>query len=315
VTRIDPSSSPRGSLRGAWWILLVVAVFFAAVAVLQITEVLKSRGEPRIGDSNDPATYGYDLDQLTIDRRWLAATMPKDNLESLDRPALLTPAAVDSLNGAERGKYLVSDDRVIGVVIGGVARAYPVRVLNWHEVANDTLGGVPIAVTWHPLSGTAAVFRRDLPDATLELSVTGLVWNSHHVLHDRPDAGDETLWVPLLGRAVGGPRVGQELVAIPCALTTWGQWTRAYPRTTVPRPASDMKPAYKRDPYGNYESGDVVRYPMGKLPPLPEGQRLKDVLAVDLERSGALDVARLWGFRFALQTVGLAAVEVAPTGG
>ena len=118
MNRIDPDRTPRTSLRGAWWIAALVGMFFVAVAVLQIGEVMKSRQAPRVGDGSDPTTYGYDLGALTVDVRWLAATMPKDNLESLDTPALLVSAQVDSLNRAERGKYLVSEDRVIGVVIG-----------------------------------------------------------------------------------------------------------------------------------------------------------------------------------------------------
>ncbi|MEZ4386039.1 MAG: DUF3179 domain-containing (seleno)protein [Candidatus Krumholzibacteriia bacterium] len=176
--------------------------------------------------------------------------------------------------------------------------------MNWHEVANDTLAGVPIVVTWHPLSGTAAVFRREVAGRLLDLSVTGLVWNSHHVLHDRPEVGDESLWVPLLGRAVGGPLAGRELTPVPCALTTWGQWRAAFSRTTVPSPASAMKPAYKRDPYGNYESGDVIRYPVAQLPPLAAGLRLKDTLAIDPRPRGDLTFAPLWGYRFALEAAG-----------
>jgi hypothetical protein len=305
MSRLDPSASPRGNLRGAWWILVVVVLFFAAVAVRQLGLVAANRGEPRVGDGEDPSTYGYDLAALTIDTRWLAATMPKDALDALDAPPLLRPAQVDSLNGAERGKYLVPDDRVVGVVVDGVARAYPVRVMDWHEVANDTLGGEPVLVTWHPLSGTAAVFARRVAGRVREFSITGLVWNSHHVLHDGGADGAESLWVPLLGRAVGGPLAGAELEPIPCALTTWGAWRAAHPATTVPAPASDMKPAYKRDPYGNYASGDVIRYPVTQLPPLPEDQRLKDTLAVAPATRDGVTFARLHGYRFALQAVGL----------
>ena len=70
--------------------------------------------------------------------------MPRDGIPALDLPPLCTVAQVDSLAGVRRGKYLVSGDRVIGVVRNGQARAYPTIVLDWHEVVNDTLGGCPI---------------------------------------------------------------------------------------------------------------------------------------------------------------------------
>ncbi len=305
MSRLDPSRSPRGNLRGAWWILVVVVVFFVAVAINQIGRVLDSRQAPRVGDGQDPSTYGYDLDRLSVDTRWLAAAMPKDTLEPLVEPPLLTAGQVDSLNRAERGKYLVSEDLVVGVVVGGVARAYPVRVLDWHEVVNDTIGGEPVLVAWHPLSGVATAFERRVDDRVPEFSVSGLVWNSHHVLHDRGLDGEESLLVPLLGRAIGGPWRDRELRRIRCALVTWQEWLAAYPDARVPRPSSDMKPAYKRDPYGNYASGDVVRYPVTRLPPLPDGHRLKDTLPVDPVTRDGVVFADLHGYRFALQAVGL----------
>ncbi len=321
MTRIEPSGQPRRGLRGAWWIALAVGLFFVAVAVLQLTEVQRSRQEPRIGDGENPETYGYDLASLTVNRRWLAATMPRDNLESLDTPPLLRPAEVDSLNRAERGKYLVPDDLVIGVSLGGVARAYPVRVLDWHEVANDTLGGVPIAVAWHPLSGAAVVLDRRHRGQVLELSVSGLIWNSHHLLHDSPPAtpgesraeatAHETLWLPLQARAVAGPAVGDTLAVIASALVRWDRWRAAFPRTTAPYPDLAMRQAYKRSPYGSYASSDVLRYPVQPLPPLPEDQQLKDTLtlgAVDtvLTSDGEPVVfARRHAYRFAAQALGL----------
>ena len=291
MTRLDPAASPRRSLRGAWWIATVVGVFFAAVAWIQVGEVLESRGVPTVGDGRDPDTYGFDLATFTIDRRWLAAGMPRGTLEPLDRPPLLAPAQVDSLNGAERGKYLVADDLVIGVEIGGAARAYPLRVLDWHEVADDTLGGRAITVARHPLSGSAVVPQRRPVGGPASFEARGLLWTSPHLLA----SPGGSLWAPLLGRAVGGPAAGDALAVLPAALVTWGAWRDRHPRTTVPWPDPAMRAAYKRDPYGNYASGETVRYPVTPLPPLPAGERFKDVLTVDGRHA----------YRFALQALGL----------
>jgi hypothetical protein len=304
--RIDPAARPRRGLRGAWWVVLAVGLFFVVVAVVQLRAVLESRGRDVVGDGQNPETYGFDLASFTVPRQYLAAAMPKDNLDVLVTPALMTPAAVDSLNRAERGKYLVSEDLVIGVSLGGVARAYPVRVLDWHEVANDTVAGVPVAVCWHPLSGAAVVLDRRHGDEVLELGVSGLVWNSHHLLHDRrPQAAGESLWAPLLAEAVAGPAASDTLAVIPAALTTWGAWRAAHPATTVPFPTSAMRAAYKRDPYGSYASSDLVRYPTRALPPLDEGQRLKDPLAVGVMPDREPPAARLHAFRFAVLALDL----------
>ena len=302
MSRVDPSATPRRGLRGAWWILLAVGLFFVAVLIAQLAEVRRSRGVTRVGDGRDPATYGFALDTLELPRHLLAAAMPRDTLEPLRPDRLMTPAAVDSLNRAERGKYLVSEDEVIGVTVGGVSRAYALRVLAWHEVALDTLGGVPVAVCWHPLSGAAVVLDRRAPDGVVNLGLSGLVWNSHHLLYDPADL---SLWLPLRARGVAGPAAGDTLAVIPSSLVTWGRWRQAHPRTTTVFPHPDMRAAYKRDPYGNYNSGDVLRYPVGDLPPLAEGEQLKDRLDVDATVVDGVPAARLHGFRFVLDALGL----------
>jgi len=296
MSQLEPSAGPRRNLRGAWWVMVVVLAFFVLVAIVQVGRVVNHLDRPVVGDGKDPATYGFDLSTLTIDDRWLAAAMPRDALPALDRPALLNIAQVDSLNRAERGKYLVSEDLVIGVVVGAEARAYPLRMMHWHEVANDTVGGRPLAVCWHPLSGSAVVL-----EGPMQWSVSGLMWNSHHLIHDF--AG--SLWVPLLAEAVAGPAAGQTLPVIPSALVTWGEWRTAHPLTRVPYPEPEHRAAYKRDPFGNYASGETIRYPVKPLPTLTEGTHLKDSLAVDSTEQGGLPFARLHAYRFALQALGL----------
>ena len=313
MTRLDPSASPRRNLRGAWWVAAAVVLFFVLVAVVQIGHVLRSRDREVVGDGRDPASYGFDLTSLTVPRDFLAAAMPKDTLTPLVVMRRLQPDQVDSLNRAERGKYLVGDDVVVGVIVGGVARAYPVRVLAWHEVVNDTLGGLPVAVCWHPLSGAAVVLDRRHGREIIELGVSGLVWNSHHLLYNRrPDAVGESLWVPLLTRAVAGLAAGDTLAVIPSALVSWRDWRTAMPHTTVPYPDPEMRAAYKRDPYGSYASGDVIRFPLRDLAPLPAGQRLKDTLAVGGRPLAGVEFARLHAFRFALLACDLA--ELVPDG-
>jgi len=288
--RLDPADRPRRSLRGAWWIAAAVAAFFALSAIWQVREVRHSASSRALGDGKNVATYGFDLAGLAVPRHLLVAGgMPRDGLAPLQTPPLLTAAQVDSLNHAERGKYLVADDLVVGVAAGPLARAYPLRVLNWHEVADDTLGGVPIAVAYHPLSGTTVVLDRRHRGEVLDLALSGLLYDSHHLLFDRrPEPDRSSLWVPLLGEAVAGPARGDTLRRVDHVLTTWAAWRAAHPATTVPWPDPAQRQAYKRDPYGNYASGDVLRYPVASLPPVPAGHRLKSRVAVRRGPDGAL---------------------------
>jgi hypothetical protein len=155
-------------------------------------------------------------------------------------------------------------------VLGGEARAYPIRLLNWHEVINDTLGGVPIAVTYHPLCDSVVVFDRQVGDEVLEFGVSGLLFNSNQLLFDRrAEASRESLWSQLLARAVAGPaaRSDRALKILPSSVARWDRWLGLYPDTTVIDPDPDLVKRYERDPYGNYYLTGKPRFPVDPLPP------------------------------------------------
>jgi hypothetical protein len=188
--------------------------------------------------------------------------------------------AVDSLNHAERGKYLVHDDLVLGVVVGRQARAYPLRVLNWHEVVNDTLAGRPVAVIFNPLCDASAVFDRRVAAEVLEFGVSGLLFNSNILLYNRrPDRRGESLWSQLQGRAVTGPAAAarHRLELLPSMIMTWGAWRSQHPQTTVPFPAQTFRQRYQRNPYGVYAGSEILRFPVAPLPtePLPGEQEVR----------------------------------------
>src|SRR5207344_1682190 len=115
----------------------------------------------------------------------VSAGMVTDALPPLDEPNAITLPQLSGLETIGRGKYLVPTDKVIAVVLNGAARAYPLRVLVWHEVVNDTVGGIPIVVTYNPLSEGIAVFDRRVAGETLEFGVSGLLYQSNLLMYDR----------------------------------------------------------------------------------------------------------------------------------
>ncbi len=155
-----------------------------------------------------------------IDPAEIVSVLPRDAIA-----AIFEAETVPALE-AELGE----EDRVVGVVVGGEARAYPTNVLSAHEVANDWAGGVPFAVTWCPLCSTAVVYRRDVGGSTLSFGVSGSLYRNSLVLYDRET---ETLWSHLLGVAIRGPLRGTRLTTIPSVVTSWGAWRRAHPNTRV----------------------------------------------------------------------------------
>lgn len=168
-------------------------------------------------------------------------------------PAIDTPNFVS----AENMRNLDDGDLVLGLDYAGVVRAYPVFILNRHEVVNDTLNGVPIAVTFCPLCGSGVAFQRELNGEAVEFGVSGLLHNSDLILYDR---ATESLWQQITGTAIAGPQRGATLTAVPLAMATWSDWFAAHPDTTVL--SGERRMSYSnKTPYGDYDSSDRLMFP------------------------------------------------------
>ena len=147
---------------------------------------------------------------------------PRDGI-----PALTDPEFVS----AQDAHGLHADDRVLGVHRNGVAKAYPLGIMNYHEVVNDLFGNEPIAVTYCPLCFTGIAFRAGEPDGSRRLfGVSGLLYNSDVLLYDQQT---ESLWSRIAAQAITGPRRGETLETIPAANTTWGVWRAEHPESLV----------------------------------------------------------------------------------
>ena len=266
---------PPRLIRSGWWVAAAAVVLTAGVAAVMLAPVFEHRGAHRTSPD-------FDLSRSTVARELTVRALARDGVHVLTAPAMMSASEVDAANEAERGKLLVADDRVIGVSADGEARAYPLRLLRWHEVVNDTIGGEPIAVTYSPLCDSVAVYSRRLGDTTIDLGVSGLLYNSNTLLYDRglgPPASP--LWLQLDGRPVAGPDPGRtpHLPLRVASLTTWSAWRARHPQTTVLAPVADLKTLYKRDPYHSYFGSDLLRFPVAPLP-TDGGLHLKDRVVV-----------------------------------
>jgi hypothetical protein len=196
--------------------------------------------------------------------------IPRENLHRVVRedaiPAITEPAFARDWSGAggDDEEFALNDgDRVIGVERGGLTRAYPLRVLNWHEVVNDEMAG-PVLVTYCPLCGSGVTAERRVAGEATRFGVSGLLWNSDLVMYDRLTG---SLWSQLLGTAIHGPRTGDTLQFIPSNLTTWGAWRESHPETSVllPPPASETVGegergirSYAENPYVGYDENEAI---------------------------------------------------------
>lgn len=214
---------------------------------------------------------GFDLEGATIPvDEIVSGGPPRDGI-----PALNYPKSVP----ADEADYLDDEDRVLGVALLGEARAYPIRILNWHEVVNDRIGEQSYAVTYCPLCGTGMVFAANVRETALVFGVSGLLYNSDVLLFDR---NTESLWSQILGEAVSGPLKGTELPQLAATHTTWGDWRSRHADTLVLSTDTGFGRNYRRKPYQGYDRSRQLFFEVANRAP-PDYHPKALVMGVEVE--------------------------------
>ena len=184
-----------------------------------------------------------------------------DGIPSLDSPRRLSP---------DEASYLDPNEPVFGIALNGEAMAYPVRIMDWHELSNDVVGGVPVSLAYCTLCGAAIAFDGRAPDGnTYVFGTSGLLYRSNKLMYDRTT---RTLWNQFTGRPVIGtlaaePAAGADplqLELLPVVTTSWRDWLAQHPETEV----LDVNTGHSRlyeifgQPYGDYFRTDEIRFPV-----------------------------------------------------
>lgn len=185
-----------------------------------------------------------------VDTISLDCSIPTDEIfAAASRDAI--PSLTDPEVAGSFASFMEDDDRVLGVVVNGEARAYPLGILWWHEIVNDTLGGENILVTYCPLTGSGIAFDPQVGGLLRSFAVSGLLYRTNLTMVDRET---ESLWNQMLLGSQCGVDRGAVLTRIPIVETDWLAWKTDYPNTTVMTPntgASAGRP-YFSYPYGDY---------------------------------------------------------------
>lgn len=198
--------------------------------------------------------------ELPVEEAAIDQVVPKDRIAAITDPAFAD-------DWSDMDASLDDGERVIGIVRDGEARAYPLAVLNYHEIVNEDLGG-PLLVTYCPLCGSGVTAERRVDGQETTFGVSGKLWRSDLVMYD---ALTNSLWSQILGRAIRGERTGDTLTLVPSTITTWGQWRADNPDTRVllPPPESGVirdnavPQNYDRNPYLRYENTDRIGVTLG----------------------------------------------------
>ena len=172
----------------------------------------------------------------------LSGGPPKDGIPAIDAPKFVTVEQAD--------EWLEPQEPVLLVQMEDDARAYPVQILMWHEIVNDTIGGRPVTVTFCPLCNTGVAFERTFDGLVLDFGTTGRLRFSNLIMYDRQT---ETWWQQATGEAIAGEFTGRQLVFVPASMIAWADFKDAHPQGTVLSRETGFTRSYGRNPYEGYD--------------------------------------------------------------
>jgi hypothetical protein len=190
--------------------------------------------------------WNTDWDQHTIplEELW-SGGVPRDGIPALTDPEL------ESVEQA--ASWLPDTEPVIALEIEGEAHAYPLRILVWHEIVNDTVGGTPAVVAFCPLCNASVAFDRRVNGEVFEFGVSGLLRNSDMVMYDRTT---ESLWQQFTGEGIVGEMAGEQLTFLPASVVSFAQFSDAFPDGQVLSQETGYLRLYGENPYPFYDSDE-----------------------------------------------------------
>lgn len=210
---------------------------------------------------------------------------PRDGIPAIESPKYLPISEVD---------YLQENDLVLGIEMNGVARAYPIRILIWHEIVNTEFGRDPVVVTFCPLCGTGIAFlsqaiapsEKDKGVQVIDFGVSGLLHNNDMLMYDRQT---DSLWSQIPGKAISGPMAGARLKRLSVSHIPWAQWKRQYPNGEVLSTKTGAIRDYNDDPYKGYDRTEKLFFPVSRS----DKRYTNKDLVLGLEQEG---ITKVWPF-------------------
>jgi len=231
------------------------------------------------GDGRDPSIASALSDQdnddfpepLVDTSRIISGGPPPDGIPPINEPKFQTASTVD---------WLRCNEPVLSLSIDGDARAYPVQVMTWHELVNDTFDDLPVTVSFCPLCNSALAYNRDLGDRVVTFGTSGRLFNSSLVMYDRET---ESLWTHFNGAAVVGELAGVELELLPMQTLSWASFLQQNPDGLVLNRDTGFDRSYGSNPYSGYDNveTDPILFDQEADPRLPAKERVVGIRRAD----------------------------------
>ncbi|MFQ5933430.1 MAG: DUF3179 domain-containing protein [Dehalococcoidia bacterium] len=197
----------------------------------------------RFGGPLGRSVWNTDFSKHSIDYDDILVAQIKDGIPAIENPVFLPVDPAPS--------WLGDLEPVISLEINGDARAYPIQILIWHEIANDVVGGVPVTVTFCPLCNTALVFERTIGDTVYDFGTSGMLRFSDLVMYDRQT---ESWWQQIGGEAIVGELTGTRLKQLSASIVSWKDFRTSFPNGQVLSRDTGFQRSYGRNPYTGYDN-------------------------------------------------------------
>ena len=222
--------------------------------------------------ANAKTKNGFLLDGASIpEREILSGGPPRDGIPAINHPKFVP---------IEDAKFMRDKDRLLGVIINNEARAYPIKILDHHELVNDKIEDQNFVVSYCPLCGTGMVFASNVGEHNaLIFGVSGLLYNSDVLLYD---LNTESLWSQIMGEAVAGKLKGSKLKQLPALHTTFANWKEKYPDSKVLSTDTGYRRNYRDSPYKGYERSKRLWFQVSHKAP-PKYHPKEQVMGVEID--------------------------------
>lgn len=228
----------------------ITAALFLAAALGRAAAGPPGAGTPVEGGASQTLN-GFRLVPLVVKAELVREGGPaRDQIKAVDDPQFVPP---------EQATWVVADTPVIGLELNGQARAYPVHLMEHHQIVNDVLAGVPIALSYDPLAGTPRAFRRSVAGKNLHFGVSGLVYNACSLMYDRET---QSLWSQFTGQAISGPLSGTRLDRIRVRQEPRDLWLGRAPTSSVLVRPDPEGIDYRFSPYTAYWLQEDIPFPV-----------------------------------------------------
>jgi hypothetical protein len=262
----DADTNIRLTFKDGGWVLLLLLVVILAIIAWAVAPAVLRLGNQGVGDGSSIASYAFDMSNAQLASETTIPVMQhRDMSPVLHNPEIYDVAALAESNSGPRNKFIVSKDLVVGVTINGESRAYPLHVLNVHEIVNDTLGDTPITVYWNWPSGHIAVFERTIEGSEVQFGISGISGNGSMLLYvDSGEVGGEQLWSAMQSESVTGAPL--PLTEVTHEVTSWAHWVERNPETTALAPDEQYKKRYRKGDPRTYFLNDTIYFPVSPMP-------------------------------------------------